>query len=214
MARASIPIPCHFARIRSERQLRPSRLGRSSIDCFALERETFLGRADGQVKLHGIRIETAEIEAVLVEQPGVTRAAVVLREDTPGAPRLVAYLVTPAVDVTALRARLSEVLPRQLIPSAFVEVDALPRTASDKLDVASIGNVKIATGVVGIAGLLWAGLGWVDALRDAIRTMWHHDTDAGNIAVKKLNDILVLAGLGSLLLLSTLVTGGASSADG
>jgi hypothetical protein len=48
MARASIPIPCHFARIRSERQLRPSRLGRSSIDCFALERETFLGRADGR----------------------------------------------------------------------------------------------------------------------------------------------------------------------
>jgi membrane protein len=85
---------------------------------------------------------------------------------------------------------------------------------SDKLDVASIGNAKVATGIVGIAGLLWAGLGWVDALRDAIRTMWHHETDAGNIAVKKLNDILVLAGLGSLLLLSTVVTGGASSAAG
>lgn len=83
---------------------------------------------------------------------------------------------------------------------------------SDKLDVASIGNAKVATGVVGIAGLLWAGLGWVDALRDAIRTMWHHDTDAGNIALKKLNDVLVLAGLGSLMLVSTVVTGGAASA--
>jgi membrane protein len=85
---------------------------------------------------------------------------------------------------------------------------------SDKLDIESVGNAKVATGVVGIAGLLWAGLGWVDALRDAVRTMWHHETDAGNIAIKKLNDVLILAGLGSLLLLSTVVTGGAASAAG
>lgn len=103
-------------------------------------------------------------------------------------------------------------------PSAQEQVtkafnDYLPGL-SDKLDIASIGNAKVATGIVGIAGLLWAGLGWVDALREAIRTMWHHETDAGNIALKKLNDILVLAGLGSLLLLSTVVTGGAASAAG
>jgi membrane protein len=101
-------------------------------------------------------------------------------------------------------------------PSAQEQVvkafnDYLPGL-SERLDIASIGNAKVATGVVGIAGLLWAGLGWVDALRDAVRTMWHHETDAGNLAVKKLNDVLILVGIGSLLLVSTVVTGGASSA--
>jgi membrane protein len=101
-------------------------------------------------------------------------------------------------------------------PSAQEQVvkafnDYLPGLSS-KLDISTIGNAKVATGVVGIAGLLWAGLGWVDALRDAVRTMWLHETEVGNIAIKKLNDVLILAGLGGLLLVSTLTTGSASSA--
>src|SRR4051794_1474809 len=83
---------------------------------------------------------------------------------------------------------------------------------SDKLDVTTIGNAKVATGIIGLAGLLFAGLGWIDALREAIRTIWHHNVKAGNFVVKKLVDIAVLGGLGLTLLLSVIVTGVSSAA--
>ncbi|WP_326680812.1 non-ribosomal peptide synthetase [Streptomyces sp. NBC_01237] len=97
----------------------------------------YLGRADGQVKIRGFRVEPGEVQSALADYPGLVRTAVVVREDVPGDKRLVAYVVAGAgsgVDPVAVRAFLAERLPHHLVPSAVVPVDALPMTATGKLD--------------------------------------------------------------------------------
>ncbi|MFE0172960.1 amino acid adenylation domain-containing protein, partial [Streptomyces sp. NPDC059002] len=53
----------------------------------------FVGRADGQVKVRGFRVELGEIESALNEHPAVARSVVVTREDQAGEQRLIGYVV-------------------------------------------------------------------------------------------------------------------------
>jgi hypothetical protein len=97
----------------------------------------FLERIDNQVKLRGFRIELGEIEEALRAHPALQNALVILREDEPGEKRLVAYLLPrsePAPGITEIRSFLKERLPAYMIPAAFVNLDALPLTASGKVD--------------------------------------------------------------------------------
>ncbi|MGX7825160.1 non-ribosomal peptide synthetase/MFS transporter [Actinokineospora sp. 24-640] len=93
----------------------------------------FLGRLDHQVKLRGLRIELGEIETALRELPGVTDAAVIVRQDTPGDQRLTGYLVG-TVEHTEVKAALKKRLPEYMVPAALVDLDALPLTPNGKLD--------------------------------------------------------------------------------
>ncbi|MBB4637946.1 non-ribosomal peptide synthetase [Longimicrobium terrae] len=97
----------------------------------------FLGRVDGQVKVGGFRVEPAEVEAVLSAHPGVVASVVVAREDAPGRRRLIGYWVTepdaPPSD-ESLRAWLMSRLPAWMVPATLVRLDALPLTASGKVD--------------------------------------------------------------------------------
>ncbi|MFD6421779.1 amino acid adenylation domain-containing protein [Streptomyces sp. NPDC060198] len=97
----------------------------------------YVGRVDGQVKLRGYRIEPAEIESILLADPGVRAASVLVREDIPGDRRLVAYVV-PVVgtdlDDTALARRVGRALPAYMVPSVFVTLDALVLNSNGKVD--------------------------------------------------------------------------------
>ncbi len=96
----------------------------------------FLGRTDFQVKLRGFRIELGEIETRLGELSGIREAAVVMREDSRGAPRLVGYaaLAEAKGEPATWRKALQRTLPGHMIPEAFVILEALPRTPNGKLD--------------------------------------------------------------------------------
>src|SRR6185295_7366109 len=96
----------------------------------------YLDRLDHQVKMRGVRIELGEIELALQALPGVREAVVIVREDTPGDARLVAYLTGDAAqsEVTTLRARLRERLPEAMVPAVFVPLPALPLLPSGKVD--------------------------------------------------------------------------------
>ncbi|BDU21544.1 hypothetical protein DYGSA30_30010 [Dyella sp. GSA-30] len=102
----------------------------------------FVGRNDDQIKLRGFRIELNEIQNRLLEHPALTEGAIVVREDTPGERRLVAYVVpsrhgasSDLGDLAAtLRTHLAARLPDYMLPSAFVALDSLPLTVNGKLD--------------------------------------------------------------------------------
>ncbi len=99
----------------------------------------FLGRIDHQVKIRGYRVELGEIEAIINEDQAVQDVAVILREDTPGDKRLVAYVVPAnaqngAVNFTPLRDFLRERLPSYMVPTAFVPLAKIPLNPNGKVD--------------------------------------------------------------------------------
>ncbi|MFE7133982.1 amino acid adenylation domain-containing protein [Streptomyces sp. NPDC057638] len=126
----------------------------------------FLGRADGQLKIRGHRIEPGEVESAFMACPGIAQTAVLAREDHRGVKRLVAYVVaerktadtadaadtahtadtadTAAITGTAAavadaRARVARTLPEYMVPSAVVVLDGpLPLTPNGKLDTRAL----------------------------------------------------------------------------
>jgi amino acid adenylation domain-containing protein len=97
----------------------------------------FLGRSDDQVKVHGFRVEVAEITTRLLECPDVAKAVVVLRAGSATLKQLVAYVVPAAgaaPEPSALRAELARALPPHMVPAAVVIVAELPLSPNGKID--------------------------------------------------------------------------------
>jgi amino acid adenylation domain-containing protein len=96
-----------------------------------------LGRLDHQVKIHGVRVEPAEITAILAEHPGVESCIVTARKGDGGDSCLVAYavLLKPKKTTSAeLRSYLLERSPAVMVPTYFVTLDSLPLTPNGKVD--------------------------------------------------------------------------------
>jgi amino acid adenylation domain-containing protein len=96
----------------------------------------YLGRIDHQVKIRGFRVELGEIENALLQHPQVREAVTLVREESPGDKRLVAYVVRTDEDLSVgmLRERLRETLPGHMVPSAFVMLEKLPLNSNGKVD--------------------------------------------------------------------------------
>lgn len=100
-----------------------------------------LGRADGQVKVRGVRVELAEVELAMARHPAVKEAVVVAREGPRGETRLAGYFVPAGpTDIAAadLRRWLQDRLPDAMIPSWTIGVDSLPLSSNGKVDRAAL----------------------------------------------------------------------------
>jgi amino acid adenylation domain-containing protein len=111
----------------------------------------FAGRRDRQLKVNGVRVEPAEITAVLDSHPDVRESAVVAVHGPGGHPLLCAYLATD-VDLHAIRAHARLRLPTALMPGRWIAVPALPQTSSGKLDFVALESMERAHGVRTVEG--------------------------------------------------------------
>ncbi|MFL0799413.1 MAG: amino acid adenylation domain-containing protein [Agarilytica sp.] len=94
----------------------------------------YVGRTDFQVKLRGLRIELGEIESCLRTYPGVTEAAVLVRDETDD-PKLVAYLESDtALNSKKVRQHCAQDLPEYMVPNVVAGLSQLPVTPHGKLD--------------------------------------------------------------------------------
>jgi acyl-coenzyme A synthetase/AMP-(fatty) acid ligase/acyl carrier protein len=128
----------------------------------------FMGRRDDQVKIRGFRVEPAEIEAALRSHEYVDEAVVVAPLDARGEHRLIAYVVASNVTMDELRRHLADWIPEFMIPSTFVPIDAVPRTASGKIDRLALPSPESAS--VASAGPVYTAPR--TAVEEAIAAIW------------------------------------------
>jgi len=117
------------------RVYRTGDMGRLTADGNLL----FLGRTGTRVKIRGQSVDLTEVEAALRQCASVRDAAVTaaVQEGRPDADRLVAYLVVASKadrDPTKIRRELAAHLPPYMLPSSYVFLEALPQTATGKID--------------------------------------------------------------------------------
>jgi non-ribosomal peptide synthetase-like protein len=98
----------------------------------------YLGRADAQVKIRGYRIELSEIEALLMELPGIGLAALTTYEPLPGVVELAGYYTLQehawAPDRQAIHEYLRSRLPRHMVPAYLEELPSMPLMPGGKAD--------------------------------------------------------------------------------
>ena len=142
----------------------------------------FLGRRDHQLKIRGFRVEPGEVEAALLAHPEVVDA-VALGQGEGTSRRLVAFVVPASVGPGLpgrLREHAGERLPRHMVPSLIVEVDAIPVTANGKPDRRALAALPAPAGAEG-AGRPRDGA--ANALEAALGRLWQEALSGGPVGV-------------------------------
>jgi len=167
----------------------------------------YLGRVDHQVKIHGVRVELGEIEAALRHHPSIREAVVTVPEDAAGGAWLAAYVVTcvgQTVDNADLDRWLRHKLPDTMIPAVFVNMNALPRTGNNKVDLQALPRparrknadqppfVAPCTSIETLLASLWANL--LDVPKVGLHDNFFELGGHSLAAVKLLTDIEAATG--------------------
>ncbi|MFC4114483.1 non-ribosomal peptide synthetase [Nonomuraea zeae] len=110
----------------------------------------FLGRADNQIKIRGMRLEIEDVEIGLAEHPRVRHTCVVARKNTAGGTYLVGYVI-PAAGSEDLRAEevkswAAEHMVEYMVPAHIVVTEAFPLTPNGKVDRSALPEPRIGTG--------------------------------------------------------------------
>lgn len=106
----------------------------------------YLGRIDTQVKVRGMRIELAEIEARLNAHPQVEDSAVIAHGNGDDVRLVAFYVARPPradLDARALCAHLQVKLPAHMVPATFVRLERIPLTFSGKVDRHALERTEI-----------------------------------------------------------------------
>jgi thioesterase domain-containing protein/acyl carrier protein len=105
----------------------------------------FVGRTDDQVKVRGYRIELGEVERALLSFEGIQTCFITILKDEEDTAELVAYVVSSeTLDIKEMKAHMERTLPQYMVPSFFVQLDALPLTPSGKVNVKGLPTPKEA----------------------------------------------------------------------
>ena len=99
----------------------------------------YLGRIDRHVKIRGFRVEPGEIEMTALLHERIKACAVVVSKDVDDNPKTTAFIVPKDgnildFDNKDLKAWMLRKLPEYMVPSSLIAVNALPQTASGKID--------------------------------------------------------------------------------
>jgi amino acid adenylation domain-containing protein len=135
-------VPDIFSPQEGQRLYRTGDMCRRRVDA----RLQFCGRRDARIKIHGARVEPAEIETLLVQHPQMREAAVTIRKETglnePGLVAFIAFVDDALGSVEELCQYLSERLPEAMLPIEYIKVPAIPRTSEGKPDLDAL--IKLA----------------------------------------------------------------------
>ncbi|MFF2014329.1 amino acid adenylation domain-containing protein, partial [Streptomyces sp. NPDC058195] len=167
-------LPDPFSGVPGSRMYRTGDLGRVSPSGEV----EFIGRCDDMVKIRGVRVEPAEVEAAVSALAGVSACAVAADKDKHGATILRAYVIMkdPTIDERSLRALIEAALPASMIPHAIVYVDSFPLTANGKVDRARLLEISPS-------GAKSGGRGTLSEAMNIVLDVWEEVLDHSPIAV-------------------------------
>ncbi|KOV99095.1 peptide synthetase [Streptomyces sp. NRRL B-1140] len=110
----------------------------------------FLGRADNQIKIRGMRLEIEDVEAGLAEHPRVRHTCVVAKKNTAGGTYLVGYVIPAAgaedLNAEEVKAWAAAHMVEYMVPAHLVVLEEFPLTANGKLDRNALPEPVLETG--------------------------------------------------------------------